>query len=146
MTTAPPWEVVVIMPGGTSDLVYDRVVSVHRARTEAVVSGVDTVGLGTYSGLQQSTDPANPAGEAVLYTGLPASIQPKTPGRTKGTLLPGDIIYKPEWSIYIPASAISQFDIRDRDFVYDDEGYRYAVAQNFWTVFGYQLVAIRLET
>jgi hypothetical protein len=144
--TAPPWEIVVIVPGGTSDLVYDRVVAVHRARTEAVVSGVDTVGLGTYSGLQQSTDPTNPAGEVILYTGLPASIQPKTPGRTKGTLLPGDIIYKPEWSIYIPASAISQFDIRDRDFVYDDEGYRYAVAQNFWTVFGYQLVAIRLET
>lgn len=138
-----PWEDTQI-PWETG--LFDRVVSVSRAKTIAIpVSGGSGVGLTGYSGLEQTTSSAT-IGEQQLYTNLPASIQAKSPGRTKGTLLPADIVYKPEWVIFIPASNISLYDIRDHDIIYDDEGYRYEVSQNMWTEFGYQLSTVRLET
>jgi hypothetical protein len=49
--------------------------------------------------------------------------------------------------IEIPSySGLVRYAIRDRDIVVDDEGYRYGVAQNRWTVFGYRLHCVRLET
>lgn len=139
-----PWEDFPTVPWETPSL-YGRVISIRRPRTPAVVGGQEQLGLINYSGLEQTTDPGA-LGEDVLYINIPANIQPKTPGRTKGTLLPGDIIYKPEWTINIPVDVIPQYGIRDRDLVYDDEGYRYAVAQNAYNSLGYNLVCIRLES
>lgn len=139
-----PWEDFPTVPW-EDNLLYPRLISIRRPRTPAVVAGQEQVGLIDYSGLEQTTDPG-PRGEDILYINIPATIQPKTPGRTKGTLLPGDIIYKPEWTISTPPDVIPQYGVRDRDIVYDDEGYRYAVAQNAYTSLGYNLVCIRLES
>jgi hypothetical protein len=137
-----PWEMGAPRPWEAAQPIYDRIVAVHRIKTEAGPGG-GTIGEGGYSGPDQGT---GPEGEAVLYTGLPCSIQQKSPGRTKGTLLPADIVQKPEWVIEIPIWApIARYDIRDRDIVIDDEGYRYGVGSNRWTVFGYRLSCVRLE-
>jgi hypothetical protein len=126
---------------------FNRTVAVHRSKTNAVTTGGSPqVGLTGYSGREQSTASADAEGETVLFTGLPAAIQAKRAGRTKGTLLAADIVDKPEWVILIPASAIAQYAIRDRDIIVDDEQYRYMVASNYWTLVGYQLSCIRLET
>jgi hypothetical protein len=42
-------------------------------------------------------------------------------------------------------TGIEIYDIRDRDIIVDDEGYRYEVSTNFWTGLGYQLSTIREE-
>lgn len=130
-------------------LLYPRTVAVHRTSSDAVTTSGSTTsgGLVSYMGRQpQAVASGGAETEQVLFTGLPASIQAKRSGRTRGTLLPADIVEKPEWVIFVPASAISQYDIRDRDIIVDDESYRYMVASNYWTSgFGYQLSCIRLE-
>lgn len=132
-------------PGGTgAATLYPRIVSVHRQKT--VAGTTDNIGLGGYSGEEQSISPSDVEGEVVLYTGLPAAIAARTSGRTKGTLLPGDIVFKPAWTISIPIPAITIYSIRDRDIIIDDENYRYAVGSNYWTGLGYQLDCVRLET
>ena len=59
-------------------------------------------------------------------------------------LLPGDITKRPQWKINTVPLAVHT--IRDRDFIIDDEGYRYMVALNGWTILGYFLDCVRLET
>jgi hypothetical protein len=140
-----PWENVAARPWEAQQPLYDRTVDVHRSKTAAaqVPSGG---GGGGYSGREQSTASSDPEGEQPLFTGLPASIQAKRAGRTRAGLLPADVTEKPEWVILIPAASLPQYSIRDRDELVDDEGYRYGVASNYWTAFGYQLSCIRLET
>lgn len=129
-----------------SDVIYDRTVAVHRSRTNADQSGSSQqIGLVGYSGREQSTDASDPNGEDVLFTDLPASIQ-EGRANTKSGQLPADVTDRPMWMIFIPASApIAQYQIRDRDIIVDDESYRYMVAQNRWTGFGYQLNCTRQE-
>lgn len=137
-----PWEVGAPRPWEAAQPIYDRVVALHRIKTEAGPAA-GTVGLGGYSGPEQGT---GPDGEVVLLTGLPCSIQKKASGKTKGAFLPGDIVSKTEWVIEIPIWApIARYQIRDRDLLIDDEGYRYDVVSNRWSVFGYQLSTVRLE-
>ena len=120
---------------------YPRVVTVSRNKTVAGTN--DAIGNVGYSGAEQGT---GSEGETVLFSGLPAAIQLKAGGRTtKSGELPGDSVTKPVWDIYIPASAISIYSIRDRDIITDDEGYRYEVGANYWTDAGYQLSTIRQE-
>jgi hypothetical protein len=54
---------------------------------------------------------------------------------------------KPTWFVFLAAGMMSPplGGIRDRDLIYDDEGYRYEVGQAQWNATGYKLVAIRLE-
>ena len=138
-----PWEFGAPRPWEAAQPVYDRIVAVHRIKTEAG-PGAGNIGLGGYSGPEQG---AGPEGEVVLLTGLPCSIQQKAAGKTKAGMLPADVIQKPEWVIEIPIWApVARYQIRDRDIVIDDEGYRYGVASNRWTVFGYRLSTVRLET
>jgi hypothetical protein len=126
---------------------YPRTIEIHRSKTNAVSSGgAQQVGLTGYSGREQSTAPSDAEGETVLFSGIPAAIDAKSPGRTRGTFLPADITEKGTWIITIPAASLPQYSVRDRDIIVDDEGYRYGVGQNYWTVTGYQLACIRLET
>jgi hypothetical protein len=125
---------------------YPRLVSIRRLNTEAVQNGVQQVGLLGYSGAEQTEaefDPTN--GEQILFKNICCSIQARQSGRTKGTMLPTDIISKPEWLIIIPASQLPIYSIRDRDIIADDEGYRYQVAQNWFAGLSYNLSCIRLE-
>lgn len=141
---ARPWEEPPLRPWEIAQAIYPRTVAVHRSKTAAAQSpGIGNVG---YFGREQSTNAGDPEGETVLFTGLPASIQAKSPGRTRGQMLPSDVSEKPVWVILIPASAIAQYSIRDRDILVDDESYRYQVSQNYWTNAGYELSCIRLET
>jgi hypothetical protein len=124
---------------------YPRRISVHRVRTNAVVNGQDKIGGIGYAGVERETDPADVAGEQVLFKGICCSIQAHQAGRTKDTPLPTDITSKPLWLIIIPASQLQQYSVRDRDIIVDDEGYRYGVQQNWWTGLSYNLTCVRLE-
>jgi hypothetical protein len=127
------------LPWNVAQTLYDRIVSVRRLKT--VAGSTDNIGNVGYSGAEQST---GVEGESILFVGLPALIQVGAVGRTQKGGLPGDAVTKPVWIIYIPASNISIYSIRDRDIIMDDEGYRYEVGANYWNG-GYQLSTIRLE-
>jgi hypothetical protein len=141
--SCPPWLATINnAPWNTSQPVFMRTVALHRLRTVAGVN--DSIGGVGYSGAEQSLSSLE--GEIILLTGLPASIQLATAGKTtKNAELPGDATTRPVWNIFIPASAIAIYTIRDRDILLDDEGYRYEVGANYWTAAGYQLSTIRLE-
>jgi hypothetical protein len=142
---ARPWESVSPRPWEAAQPIYDRTVSIRRLKTEAGAGATGNIGLGGYSGAEQPT--TSPAGETILFTNVPASIQSKSLGQTLHPLVPGDVSQRPQWVIEIPSYAgLVRYAIRDRDIILDDEGYRYGVAQNRWTVFGYRLTCIRLET
>jgi hypothetical protein len=123
--------------------IYNRTIAIHRSRT--VAGSSDTIGLTGYSGTEQSTSPSDPEGEQVLFTGVPAKIQAAVMGRKRDSALPQDAVFAPGWKIFVPAIALAQYSVRDRDIVLDDENYRYEVAQAYWDILGYQLVCIRLE-
>lgn len=120
---------------------YVRRIQVCRAKTNSDVP--TAVGLAPYSGIEGST--TAPAGQTILFTAIPASIQASQMGRKKDAALPQDAVWAPTWRIFIPLIALPKGSVRDRDIVIDDEGYRYEVAQAYWNILGYQLVCIRLE-
>jgi hypothetical protein len=123
---------------------YPRIIEVHRVKS--VAGATDTViGLTGYSGAEASTDPSDPAGEAVLFTDIPASIQAGSTGRKKDSALPQDVVFMPTWIIYIPLSALAKGSVRDRDIIVDDEAYKYEVGQAYWNILGHKLICIRLE-
>ena len=124
------------------NLAYPRTVAVHRLKTVAGTADA-TIGLTGYSGAEQPASSA--AGEAVLFTGVPANIQAMATGRKKDSSLAGDAVFAPTWVILIPASGLAQYAVRDRDIVVDDEAYRYEVGQAEWSPAGYRLTCIRLE-
>lgn len=120
---------------------FDRLITVSRLKT--VAGDNDAIGAVGYSGAETSL--TSPAGEVVLFAGIPASIQLAAAGKTtKGVDLPGDATTRAVWNIFIPKSAAPIYSIRDRDIIEDDEGYRYEVGANYWND-GYSLSAIRLE-
>jgi hypothetical protein len=124
--------------------IYPRIIEVHRVRTNAGTADT-TIGLTGYSGAEASTAIADPAGEVVLFTGIPASIQAGPTGRKKDSALPQDVVFMPTWIIYVPLPALAKATVRDRDIIVDDEGYRYEVGQAYWNRLGMKLICIRLE-
>ena len=128
-------------------MLYPRTIEVHRLKTVAGsgTSTDDAIGLTGYSGAEISTDPADPRGETVLYTGLAASIQAGATGRKRDSALPQDAVSNPSWEIFLPLTGPPCGAIRDRDIIVDDMGYRYEVGQNYWNILGWKLVCIRLE-
>jgi hypothetical protein len=125
---------------------YPRTVEVRRLRTVAVQGGVQEVGLLPYGGAEQSDGPEVINGEEVLFKNICCDIQAHQSGRTKGGLLPTDATEKPLWLIIVPTSSgVPKGGIRDRDIIYDDEQYRYIVAQAWWTGLAYDLTCVRLE-
>lgn len=144
MTCTPPWMLTInSAPWNAVQSAYPRTVSIRRLKT--VAAGVsDAVGAVGYSGAEQGT--TSPEGETILLSGLIASIQLGSAGRTTMNVgLPGNAVQKPVWKVFIPSSAISQYSVRDRDIILDDEGYRYEVSANYWTAAGYELSTVRLE-
>jgi hypothetical protein len=124
------------------NLLYPRTVSHRRS---ALVVPSSAVGLGGYEGREATPSPPNPNGEVMLHPSIQCGIESRGIGRSTGhTLLPGQVSTHPQWRIITPPMPIKT--IRDNDILVDDEGYRYQVALNFWTPFGYVLDCIRLET
>jgi hypothetical protein len=124
--------------------IYPRTIEIRRVETNA--GPADTViGLAGYSGAEATTSPTNPADEAVLFTGIPASIQAGQTGRKKDSALPQDAVFAPTWHIFTPKDALAKDAVRDRDMIIDDQGYRYEVGQNYWNILGYKLICIRME-
>lgn len=119
---------------------FPRLISIARLKTDNDTS--TAVGLGGYSGAEAST--SSPQGPTVLFTNIAASIFAGTTGRKKEGNLPQDVVTSPTWYISI-SSVLPQYSVRDRDIITDDEGYRYEVSQNYWTMLGYNLTCIRLE-
>ncbi|WP_024517067.1 hypothetical protein [Bradyrhizobium sp. Tv2a-2] len=125
---------------------YPRTVEIHRPKTVAAASGAaDTIGLTGYSGMTVDTSSSDPQGETVLFTGVPASIQAAATGRKRDSALPQDAVSNPTWNVFIPAMAVPNGSIRDRDIIIDDEQYRYEVGQAYWNMLGYKCMCIRLE-
>ena len=127
------------------NLLYPSMIAVHRLQT--VAGSTDAIGGVGYSGAEQAPAPADPQGELVLFTCVPASIQSGTTGRKRSgaSNLPLDALTAPTWYIFTPATALARDSVRDRDFILDDEGYRYEVGQADWQVTGYKLTCIRVE-
>lgn len=125
---------------------YPRTVEIRRQANNSVNgSGQQQLGLVGYAGREDAAAPSDPAGEVVLFTGIPAVVKLKRSGRTRNLQLPADTSDKPLWDITIPAAALAQYSIRDRDIIVDDENYRYMVIGNHWTPMGYQVETMRLE-
>jgi hypothetical protein len=123
---------------------YPRTIDIHRIETNAGPTDA-VIGLAGYSGAEATTSPTNPSDEAVLFTGIPASIQAKRYGTKNAGGLAADIVWLPAWDIFIPLSALAKGAVRDRDIIIDDEGYRYEVGQAYWNRLGYKIISIRLE-
>jgi hypothetical protein len=130
--------------GASGNPAYPRLIDLYRSR-DPQIAKTGTVGLGAYEGRTGSLSPSDPSGLEKLLTGIACNIDPHGIGRATGLmLLPGDVTKRPQWKIStIPLPLRT---IRDRDFIIDDEGYRYEVALNGWTILGYVLDCIRLET
>jgi hypothetical protein len=127
-------------------MLYPRCVAIHRVKTIAGTAGSGrTFGLTGYSGAEASTNPSDPNGEEILFTGIIASIQAAATGRKRDSTLPQDAVSNPSWTIYIPVSVLPKGSVRDRDIIVDDEQYRYEVGQAYWNVLGHKLITIRLE-
>lgn len=135
-----PWESLAPPPWVAAQPIYNRTIAVHRQKANATSTTVGGVG---YGGREESTTSAE--GETVLYTGIVAHIDLKRSGRTSHALLPSDSTDAPLWTIHVPAWALAQYSIRDRDIIVDDESYRYMVIAAFWTIAGYQVDTVRLE-
>lgn len=128
-------------------MIYPRTVEIHRVKTVAGSGSPGNIGLTGYSGTDATTNPADPQGETVRYTGIPASIQAGSARARRGaqSTLPQDAVINPMWDIFIPLTAVPKGAIRDRDIIVDDEGYRYEVGQAYWNLLGYKCLCIRLE-
>lgn len=121
--------------------IYNRTISILRVNLEAGQQNA-AVGVQPYSGVVFTPIAGN---TTTLFTGVPASIQAGVMGRKRDSTLPQDVSAAPTWFIYIPVYALAQYSVRDRDYVVDDEGYRYEVAQNWYDVLGYRLSCVREE-
>ena len=118
-------------------ILYPRTVSVRRQKASGAVGG--KVGYGG----------DNPNTEAVIASGLSASIQYKRVGVANPTNLPADS-RRPQWVIVIPQAGnttnISLGLIAENDVVQDEIGRRYQVYAADWQVTGYQLLVELLNS
>jgi hypothetical protein len=132
------------MGGASGNMMYPRLINLYRSK-DPQAEKTATTGLGAYEGRTGSVGGSDPSGLALLLQNIPCGIVPHGIGRSTGAmLLPGDVVKHPQWQI--TTQALPLYTIRDRDILIDDEGYRYEVAMNGWTILGYSLYTIRLET
>lgn len=111
--------------------IYPRQIAVTR---QVPVTGG---GVQSYSGMQ-------PAEEANIASGLPASIQlAKERGRPEANL-PSDG-GRTLWKVLMPLSAIPLGTVHSRDILTDDLGVRYQVIGPYWNSLGYNMLCERLE-
>lgn len=130
------------LQGFGQNLLYPRRIDLYRSKDP---SAPNVIGIGVYEGRSPSLEYSDPNGWTLLIHGIACNIIAHGIGRATGAmLLPGDVTKRPQWKISTVPMAVHT--IRDRDLLIDDEGYRYQVALNGWTILGYVLDCIRLET
>lgn len=121
---------------------YPRTIDIHRSGSPSLTTDK---GLAPYHGRSPVPDPPDPSGEVVMMRGIQCTIESRGIGRSTGAMtLPGNVSKNPQWRI--STVPLPLYTIRDNDILVDDEGYRYQVALNAWTILGYVLDCIRLET
>lgn len=107
---------------------YPRTVSVSRPPAQAGV------------GFQAPYAGEDPAGETVIASGLPASIQVRREGQKGPTGLPGDGT-KPTWYVFIKRGALEALGltaaaIQNLDILTDELGNRYQVIAPYFDSMG----------
>lgn len=110
---------------------YPRKVSIYRPSNQTVA------GENPYSGLANDQ-------LTILFSSLQCAVQMRKATGTPLLGLPGGQSAKPIYVVLILGLKIG--DIKDRDVVVDDEGYRYQVTANYWTPLSYQITCERLES
>jgi hypothetical protein len=109
---------------------YPHVVAITRPAAQT------GAGAQPYGGLSPTT-------ETAVASGLSASIQLATAGKTNPANLPGDV----EVSNYkIFSRQIGKGLVHDRDIVTDEQGWRYQVLSAYWDSLGANLYTKRLES
>jgi hypothetical protein len=108
--------------------IYPRTIAVHRPNVNT------TAGDRGYSGLTRT-------GEAVVLTGLPASIQRSKKGGTPDAGVPADAYGRTSYEVLIPRTAAALGQIVENDIIVDDLGNRYQVAGAYWNSLGFNLSA-----
>lgn len=114
--------------------VYSRTISINHPNPVAAPGAVNVATLVTnYSGVTE-------ANEAVLFSGIPASIQYKDRDLRPTAPLPADSMRPGGWNIYIPLSAgIVAGQINEDDIVVDDVGRRYQIEAAYPHILGWKL-------
>ena len=126
-------------------MIYPRLIEVRRPKTVAAQPGSDVIGLTGYSGSEATLSPTNPQGEVVIIKNVAASIQAGAIGGKQQRSLPTDVSANPQWTIFVPLPAMPKGTVRDRDYIIDDEQYRYEVASSYCNILGWRLVCVRLN-
>jgi hypothetical protein len=124
---------------------YPRRVSIFATEQTIGPSAAATVGEVAYQGRLDSVARNVLDEETPLFEDVPCDIMLKRAGRSRGQSLPSDAMASTMWSISFPAWALPLHSLRDEYIIRDDEGYRYIIGSNFWTILGYQVEVIRLE-
>lgn len=109
--------------------IYPRTIEVRRPHAQ---TGEGMLG---YGGATQS-------GEAVVQSGIAASIQLRREGQRNPAALPGDGT-RPSWDVFTPQRALAAGVVKDRDILVDDLGRRFIVLGDYIDSLGGKL---RVET
>jgi len=130
--TERPWETAAAAPWLTAQPLYDRVISVRRLVKPAAVGALP------YSG----TVPKN---EAVIFSGLAASIQFQPRRDRPLATVPTDAVSVAQWHIYLAAGLAAAGQIVERDVIADDLGRRFEVFASWPTSLGWVFAVQLLE-
>lgn len=123
-----PWEEAPLRSWETQQPIYPRTISIHRPN---ILTGVGIV-VGGYSAVTEGN-------EAVVASGLPASIQQTREPGLPEFHTPSDAPNRSVWNIFVPASAAAMGTITERDVIIDDLGKRYVTIAAYWNSLGHRL-------
>lgn len=79
-----------------------------------------------------------------IFTGIACSIQEETRGKMSTVGLPGSDIV-PNYRVFIPLEVMPLGSVKVHDYVLDDIGLKYRVADPYWDSLGYRLLCVFLE-
>jgi hypothetical protein len=127
-----PWIGVPAPPWATTQALFDRTVAIHRPIKPTAVGAI------TYGGLLETQ-------ETVLFSGIPASIQTNRQRDRPIGNLPGDVLIRAIWNVYLPLGYANAGQIVERDVVVDDLGRRLQIFAAWAHILGWTLNAELLE-
>ena len=113
---------------------YPRTISVRRP---AQISGV-----GVIDGYVSQS----PAGERVIASNIPASIQAKQSGGSRNPAdLPSDSKGQVSWRVLTPRGALADGEVLNRDVIIDDLGRRFQVVAAYMAPLGADFICQQME-
>ncbi len=87
-----------------------------------------------------------PAGETVIASNIPASIQAKTGGGRNPAALPSDSRALTTWRILTPRGALADGQVLNRDVIVDDLNRRFQVVAAYTAPLGADFVCEQMES